>query len=465
MKRLIKCFIPVICFISLTALITACTTAVETGDSSPKKEKTEKGKYSDLVLEKDPATNKVYDFNGLSVVIYDWYTEADSISDSESDFQKEQKEYIEFLEKTYNFKCIQKKLAADDWDDYADQVSSYCKSDEDDARIFVIDSRIAVKGYEQGLWANISSVPNIDWNKGKWNKAVCKDIPGYTFAAGRPEPLHCIFFNKKKFQEEGVNPESLYDLQKQGEWNWNTFEDYCSRITRDTDNDGIIDQYALSCNVLEFAPALVYSKGAYMILHYAPAQSKYNVNDKIIDALYDLNGIMNKFNKPKGEDLPSDYFKDEFSKGETFFYTGRVSDILENGFLYGMKDDLGMLCISVQEDSSESYFSLNSDNMLVIPSSYSEDKINQIMKIYDLWSNPVPGYESEDLWKDNYYKYFSDKRAVDESLQYMIDNPKVWTDELYTDLKWTDLITAMFNDYWSPAYSPEEVIDELNRKL
>ena len=37
------------------------------------------------------------------------------------------------------------------------------------------------------------------------------------------------------------------------------------------------------------------------------------------------------------------------------------------------------------------------------------------MFIYDLWSNPTPGYEEEDDWKADHSHFTSDDRCIDET--------------------------------------------------
>ncbi|MBQ8211521.1 MAG: hypothetical protein IJZ27_03200, partial [Treponema sp.] len=97
-----------------------------------------------------------------------------------------------------------------------------------------------------------------------------------------------------------------------------------------------------------------------------------------------------------------------------------------NGLLANMKDDWGMVCFPLGPNVDGKYFTMNQDNMIVIPNCYDQDKVNKIMKILDLWSTPVPGYEAEDAWKDGYYAGFRDSRAVDETMQYMMDNSISW---------------------------------------
>ena len=55
-----------------------------------------------------------------------------------------------------------------------------------------------------------------------------------------------IYFNKRLLQEAGIDPESIYELQRNKEWTWDKFEELCQQVQKDTDNDGVIDQYAMT---------------------------------------------------------------------------------------------------------------------------------------------------------------------------------------------------------------------------
>jgi hypothetical protein len=58
------------------------------------------------------------------------------------------------------------------------------------------------------------------------------------------------------------------------------------------------------------------------------------------------------------------------------------------------------------------------------------------MKIMDLWTTPTPGYEADDAWKDAYYAGFRDSRAVDETMQLMMDNSVPFKEWLIPDFNY-----------------------------
>ncbi len=323
------------------------------------------GDYSKLKVEKDPATKKAYDFGGMEVTIYDWWSNPDALPASKS--QEDQANYRKYLEETYNFKLVQKDLQAG-WGGHPAEVADYCITGGDDARIFIIDQRSALSGAQNGLWADISKVPDIDWNKKKWNKAVCSVLPGYTFAVGMPEPRQCIFFNKRVLQENGFNPDEPYDLQKAGKWTWAKFEEMCDALTKDTNNDGIIDQYALSGFNSEFACPAIYSNGGQITGRDSNGKLYLDTGDKTMEAWNWVKDIFTKYNKPADEGANWDYFKSDFLNGFTAFYNDQEYDAQPNGMLADMKDDWGMVCFPLGPNGDGKYFTMNQDNMLIIPS-------------------------------------------------------------------------------------------------
>lgn len=66
----------------------------------------------------------------------------------------------------------------------------------------------------------------------------------YHFSIGVPDDYgHSLFvcFNKDMFEREGL-PDP-YELYEEGRWDWETVEDLAIRLTKDTDGDGVIDQF------------------------------------------------------------------------------------------------------------------------------------------------------------------------------------------------------------------------------
>ena len=73
-------------------------------------------------------------------------------------------------------------------------------------------------------------------------------------------------------------------------------------------------------------------------------------------------------------------------------------------------------CVAFPKGPAEGadYVTVISDNMTVIPNVYDADTVAKLCYIYDLYTNPTPGYDDEYAWIGNKYD-FTDERAVDET--------------------------------------------------
>ena len=54
-----------------------------------------------------------------------------------------------------------------------------------------------------------------------------------------------LWFNKKMLEKEGIQKDP-YELWKEGNWNWDTFKEIGLKLTKDTNNDGEIDQWGFA---------------------------------------------------------------------------------------------------------------------------------------------------------------------------------------------------------------------------
>ena len=463
MKKLSK----VVLALTAVCTLTAVGCSKKEGGSSAKGSSKE---YQGVKAQKDPATGKIYDFGGLEVTVYDWWSNPDAPVVSKQ--QEDEKAFRQWMMDTYNFKVVQTNLAG--WGEHPTEVANYCITGGDDARVFIVDGRSAISGLKANFWADLSKIPNIDWSDKKWNRAVLDVLKNgdsfYAFAYGKPEPKHCIFWNKRILQENGYDPDVIYDLQKNGEWTWAKFEEMCTNLTKDTDNDGVIDQYAMASFNTEFTWAALHANGGSIVEQ--DSNGKYYLNlesDKSMEALNWVKSMFVNYQLPQAEGAQWDYFKTAFTNGEVAFYVNHEYDAQPNGLLANMKDDWGMACFPVGPNGDGKLFTLNGDNMFVIPNCYSQDKVNKIMKIMDLWTTTTPGYEDEDAWKEGYYAGFRDTRAVDETIQYMMDNSVPWKAWLipglnYSPVAW-DICGGRDPIETIEARTPElqAALDEMNK--
>ena len=459
--------------IALLALSAVCVLALagcnkSKGPSEAALKAAENGDYSKLPVAKNPATKKAYDFGGMAVTLYDWWSNPDAPAGSKA--EEDRRAWQKYLMETYNFTYKEDNLGAG-WDGHPSAVSEYCMTGGDDARILLVDGRSAFAGLAANLWADISKVPDIDWTKSKWNKAVLNSMPGYSFRTGMPEPRMCVFWNKRILQENGFDPDLPYDLQKEGKWTWEKFEELCKALTKDTDNDGIIDQYALSGYHQMFAWPAVYSNGGTIVNVGSDGKYYLDMSDNTLEAWEYTRNMFINYNKPATEGNNSwNYFMADFVNGETAFYNNEEYDAQAGGLLADMKDDWGMVCFPTGPKGDGKYFTLNNDHMLIIPSIYPQDKVNKILKIYDIITDSVPGYDDPDSWKESYYASFRDSRAVDETMQFMMDNSKPYIDWLVPGLDCRPLAwnicggADVAETYESMKNSLQGVIDEAMNK-
>ena len=88
-----------------------------------------------------------------------------------------------------------------------------------------------------------------------------------------------------------------------------------------------------------------------------------------------------------------------------------------------MKDDYGFVCCPMGPKGFGHVTTTHGTNMVVLPSFYDLDTAKKIMKIIDFYTEEVPGYDDPEAWKEGYWVSFRDERAVNETLQYMLDYP------------------------------------------
>ena len=71
-------------------------------------------------------------------------------------------------------------------------------------------------------------------------------------------------------------------------------------------------------------------------------------------------------------------------------------------------------------NNATDYVAMACDNIYGVPNVYSDEVALKIQQIYDLYTDDVPGTDSEDNWIGNKYN-FTDERAVDETYAMLRD--------------------------------------------
>ena len=116
--------------------------------------------YKKIEKQKDPVTKKVYNFNGMNIIMGDWWTDPNAPAASKQ--QEDQRAFRQWVNETYNVNVLQKQFAG--WERQPQAVANYCMSGADgkDYYVFCIDGRSANVGIRADLFYDLSKIKSIN---------------------------------------------------------------------------------------------------------------------------------------------------------------------------------------------------------------------------------------------------------------------------------------------------------------
>ena len=427
--------------------------------------------YASVTIQTDES-GKVYDFKDMNIIVGDWWTNPDAAPASKQ--QEDEMAWRNFTCDIYNVNIKQQSVSG--WGSNPQFVSNFCITGGEENYVFIIDGRSATTGVKANLFYDLSKIKSVNYHDAeKYDQGVVNTLVKgdsfYCFNWGKPEPRNGMFFNKRILEENGYDPDLPYDLQKQGKWTWETFEEMCKKMTRDTDNDGVIDQYAMSCFNSEFAYSALDSNGSAIIGR--DADGKYYIeagSEKAMEAWNWIAHMFANYQLPQAEGANWDYFYTAFLNGEAAFLSDQEYNAQPTGKLQQMVDDWGFVCFPLGPKGGDKYRTIHASNMCIIPSCYDDKRAESIAKAVDLWLERTPGYDDPNSWKEGYYAGFRDSRAVDETLELMANTPNPRFDVLIPGLNQGDMVWGITGGYQTPAEAWEAsknqwqaLVDECNR--
>lgn len=468
MKNGMKHWMLTICVLVLSlSIFTACSKK----DSEPAT-KDEGDVVSQVVEDMDSEESKVepvdeepvdegpvMDLEGMEIVIGDWWSSQEEAEPTNA-MEEARSEYRDMIQKKYNF--TMKQVAVSDWDGMQETITTTIIAEDPAAQIFLMAPSWIAAPLANGLIYDLSTLDSLDFSDSKWIKNVTSVTTFgdsiYGMNAGIAEPKLGVFFNKRLFQEAGLDPNLPYDLQANGKWTWEEFEKICKVLTKDTNNDGITDTYAMASFSVDLFRGALTSNDARFI--GKDADGKYynaTTEPNFLESIQWAVGLIEKgYEMPTPEDANWDWFVQAFPDAKVAM---RVAEEYNTSGMKEMEDDFGFVLFPKGPKSSDKYAVYFSDNIAVIPSCYDKETAEKIAFAFNLWTEPTPGYEDEDAWKDNYYTKFRDERAVDETLSMMYSDAVENNDYygLISGLSAGDYIWDTYGLVNTPAEKIEEV--------
>lgn len=389
------------------------TPSTEGGDDTPKATPT-------------PAATPIpdRDLGGQSFIIGDHWSPETPAEPTNAQEEATAK-YRDEIFKKYNFTMQSKTVAG--WGEMTDTFVQGVTAGEPAAQVFELDYRFVATPMKNGLFYDLATLDEFDFSEDKWNRAVTnlmtKGDSIYGMRAQASEPRGGVIFNKRLFEEAGLDPDLPYNLQASGEWTWSKFEEICGKLTRDVNGDQITDVYATVAQGAETMQCLVASTGSDFFKRdenglivnntgSAEVLSALDFAKKLYDAGYEMP-------QPEGSDW--DYFFAAFQEGKAAMTFGQEY-MCQPGQTYGdaMEDPVGFV-MPPKPDGNANYSSYVCDNIAVIPSCFDAETAGDIAFAYNVYTMATPGYDDPGVWKEAYYSHFNDERAVDETCAYFND--------------------------------------------
>jgi len=395
------------------------------------------------------------DLGGIHVRVSDWYTSENE--DLSTAYAEDTFAYREDIFSKYNFTLTREKICA--WVDMAEEFTTQVISGKPACDIWYLYQDTVNEPLKNNLLYDLSKVKTVDFSEEKWNKQI-KDIMTYEGGiygmSTELEPRAGIFYNKRIFEEAGIPRDEPYDLQANGQWTWDKFEEYCEKLTQDIDNDGVTDIYAMASFSKDYLKLCAASNGAQFISKdengkYVNATKTQN----FLDATnWGVSLIEKGYIMPDPEGASWDWFMTAFRDGECAMQTAEVYTV---SAFADMDDEFGFVMFPAGPNGDMA--TVPFDNVVVVPSCFDDEYVEKIMFAYDLYTEITPGYTVDDQWKSNYTAQFTDDRAVEETLTMM-------REDKYRILDYQSMIPKTdYGDFTYSVYAlqatPAEQLEEL----
>ncbi|MDR0442404.1 MAG: extracellular solute-binding protein [Treponema sp.] len=414
---------------------------------------------------------------GKDIVIGNWWSDWDVNTFKPTDEPGElMLEWRKKIQKDNGVTIREKQVAG--WGEMMDSLVTSIMAGKPIAHAVTVMPEWAMSMYKMGLLAPLSDSKAVDlktttaipYRQVQYNQNIGS---AFTFN-GKQYALFIgngnsdgVYFNKRLFREAGLDPDLPYNMQKDGTWTWDNFFNLSKRLTRDRNNTGRIDTWALPAdNAGTILSVMVVSNGAQFIARDASGKFvNATSRPEFLEALNFSRRLHSEnIMMPKPEGSGWDWHT-------VAFVDGQVAMLIEaqwraGAFKDSMNDDWGYV-LPPKGPKAKNYLFPESSSVMVVPSVFRGTELDTILAAINLWNMPVT-----DDWKSGVWGLYRDRRAVDETLA-MVRTPGygVYMNEmLIPGLETGDIAWYMWWHEGEPAQLVESVsqnwnalIDEVNK--
>ncbi|MBR2661916.1 MAG: extracellular solute-binding protein [Clostridia bacterium] len=365
------------------------------------------------------------DFGGATLYINPYWAEPDRVENPDEDVQA-MYDFRDWIMKAYHVNIVYEQLGG--WgDSQVEEIRNIIdQKDSNTYRVILMPMGFVGSPMANSWFADWADNDLIDLSDTKYNAGITDfmtkgdSVYGVTYGV---EPRACLFFNKKILKDADIDYNEIYDLQKNGEWTWDKLEEYCKKLQKDEDADGVPEVYGITGNINDLYMCAVFSNGGSFFDFNDEGKLAITAgSENTIEALSWVAQLWQNYGRAQAwpeEDW--DYFINVFKSGNAAFcvhqtyggYNDPPCDFSD------MQDDWG--CVMIPKGpKGEDYKFMVSENIGIIPNIYDKETKDKIQFIWDLYNSTAPGVDEETAWIGNKYTNTrGDTRAVDETYALM----------------------------------------------
>ncbi|MDE7222839.1 MAG: extracellular solute-binding protein [Acetatifactor sp.] len=430
-------------------------------EQSTPEESSEEEEISSYTVLTDENGN-VYDLGGMEIIVRDWWSPAEP-AEPQNDYEEARQDYRDWIQATYNFTI--KEQAISDWGSAPQDFADYATTGGDENYVFVVRPDAAVtSAMFSGLMYDLSTLDCLDFSEEKWQASGMHELMSFKNAiygmyAVDNEPRGGVYFNRRLLEEAGINPDDIYTWQENGEWTWDKFTEVLATVQRDTDADGVIDVAGVTANDADIYMEAVWSNNGEFV-GQENGEFVYKLeSDETLEALNWAWQMIKDYRQVDPEGSNWDYYKNAFINGEVAFCVEQHYCAQPNGQWDTMEDEYGWVCFPMGPKADD-YTNLYENNIYVIPACYDAEKAWNIAFAYNLYTEPVPGYEDFAAWKASYMNFGYDEKGLDLTDARLVENGMV----TYHDLVGFDMSIKGDMLYSLTSSTVSEKVEEVREK-
>ena len=369
------------------------------------------------------------DLGGRVITIGTWWVEeCTATADPQSAPDRARWNDRRAMEERYNFTI--RYVRWSDWEGVRDNIQGELLAGNDDVTIWTVEAGWFATHHGAGLFAPIPLHHFRDDDGVTWNRSVLdvsmRDGSPHAFSTDVNQFAGGVYWNMRLFEEAGLPRDLPFQLQAEGNWNWDTFTDIARRIWRDVDGTGVPAIWPIAGFANDFLALALASNGAnYAIVDPATGRFVNNTNTpeflEAITWVTSLRAEMLAFHEYDvgGEwDAHRQIFMDGLGAMQpagNYVAGGRLRD--------NMTDDYGFVAFpqGPRTMGTDRHYAWVTPNFNVIPHFFSQDDIDDIMFAFSLWNRELEDDDPDD-WIFANLPNHRDSRSVEETMLYFTRN-------------------------------------------